>query len=103
MAVQNRILFWFWTPLRNIMFSVYLLQSQKNKSQVYLGYTSLKVEKRLVVHNNGFVRSTRPYKPWKIIFCEIFINKDDAKRREKYLKTTQGKKGLKLILRNTLK
>jgi len=34
--------------------------------------------------------------------CEYFFSKKDAERREMYLKTTAGRKGLKLILRETL-
>lgn len=29
-------------------------------------------------------------RPWELIYYEVCLHKDDAKRREKYLKTSQG-------------
>lgn len=39
----------------------------------------------------------------RLHYCEYFFSREDAERREGYLKTTPGRKGLKLILRETLK
>jgi putative endonuclease len=84
------------------MFFVYILQSLKNKNQIYIGYTeNLKV--RLSKHNKGLVKSTKPYLPWELIFYEAYKSKKDAKRREKYFKTTKGRKAFKLMLRYSLK
>ncbi|MDZ7611325.1 MAG: GIY-YIG nuclease family protein [Candidatus Moranbacteria bacterium] len=83
------------------MYYVYYLQSKQKKNQFYVGYTT-DLKSRLEKHNNGVVSSTKPYLPWKIVFYEAFINKADAKRREKYLKTTKGRKALKLMLREFL-
>jgi putative endonuclease len=84
------------------MFYVYLLKSLKYKYQMYVGYTdNLKV--RFNKHNKGLVKSTKPYLPWELIFYEAYKSKIDAKRREKYLKTTKVRKALKLMLRNSLK
>jgi len=83
------------------MYYVYCLRSINYVNQFYIGYTEdLRI--RFKRHNEGLVRSTKPYRPWKLIFYEAFESKKDAKRREKYLKTTKGRKGLKLILRDTL-
>ncbi len=46
--------------------------------------------------------ATAPRRPFRLIYCEYFFSKEDAERREGYLKTTAGRKGLKLILRKTL-
>ena len=78
------------------MFYVYVLESLKNKN-LYFGYTE-DLKKRLKEHNSGRNFSTRPHIPWSIIYYEACLEKDDATRREKYLKTTQGKKMLKLRL-----
>ena len=78
------------------MFYVYALESLKNK-KLYFGYTE-DLKKRLKEHNSGETFSTKPYIPWKVIYYEACIKKEDAIRREKYLKTTQGKKMLKLRL-----
>lgn len=82
------------------MFYVYVLQNSVNQ-HLYVGFTE-NVDRRLASHNLGDVISTKAYRPWKRIFYECYINKMDALRREKYLKTTAGKHGLKLMLRETL-
>jgi len=80
------------------MFYIYLLQSVKNNS-LYSGYSS-DLRKRLKEHNQGSNFSIKAYKPWKVIYYEACILKSDAKRREKYLKTTQGVRMLKLRLKD---
>jgi putative endonuclease len=84
------------------MFYVYVLVSKRKRGQIYVGYTTDLTE-RFRKHNQGIVSSTRPYKPWKLIFYEAYLSELDAKRREKYFKTTKGRKALRLILRDTLK
>ncbi|MDO8522980.1 MAG: GIY-YIG nuclease family protein [bacterium] len=72
---------------------VYLLESIENDN-LYIGYTTDLV-KRLREHNNGLNTSTKPYRPWRVIYYEACLNEDDAKRREKYLKTNQGARLIK--------
>ncbi len=79
------------------MFYNYVLQSKKNKS-LYVGYTT-DLRKRLKEHNQGLNRSTKPYRPWKLIYYEACLNEKDAKRRENYLKTSQGQRLLKRRLK----
>ncbi|MDO8594835.1 MAG: GIY-YIG nuclease family protein [bacterium] len=45
-------------------------------------------EKRLQRHNKGDVRSTKAYRPWKIICTEKFKNRSEATKRESFLKRT---------------
>lgn len=52
--------------LESIMFYVYYLRS-KNYNQNYIGYTE-DLKLRLKRHNNGLVQSTKPYRPWELIF-----------------------------------
>ena len=82
------------------MFFVYVLQSTQDK-QLYVGYTT-DLKQRLATHNKGSVTSTKSQRPWELLFAEIYINQQDALRREKYFKTTQGKGALKHMLRETL-
>jgi putative endonuclease len=70
------------------MFYTYVLQSLKN-NELYTGYTA-DLKKRLQEHNQGKNLSTKRYMPWKIIYYEACIDEGDAKRREGYLKKTQG-------------
>ena len=79
------------------MFFVYVIQSLESK-KLYIGLTS-DLNKRLKEHNQGLNFSTKPYKPWKLIYCEVCLNELDAKRREKYFKKTQGKRLLKRRLK----
>ena len=81
-------------------YSVYVLQSEKDLL-LYHGFTT-NIEQRLKDHNAGRTISTSKRLPLRLIFCEFFLSKRDAMRREKYFKTTQGKRMLKLMLRNTL-
>ena len=56
----------------------------------YIGYTN-DVNSRLIKHNNGEVKSTAHRRPFVLIYYEACLNKQDAMRREKYLKTYQGR------------
>jgi len=80
-----------------MFYYVYVLQSMK-KGNLYIGYTT-ELKKRLEEHNRGTVFSTKPYKPWNLIHFEGYRNNEDAQRREKYLKTSQGARLLKRMLK----
>ncbi|KKQ73655.1 MAG: hypothetical protein US96_C0057G0008, partial [Candidatus Woesebacteria bacterium GW2011_GWB1_38_5b] len=80
---------------------VYVLLSLKD-DKLYIGSTS-NLKQRLTDHFHGNSKSTAPRRPFKLVFCEYFVSKKDALRREKYFKTTVGKRSLKLILRESLK
>ncbi|MBU4348543.1 GIY-YIG nuclease family protein [Patescibacteria group bacterium] len=83
------------------MYCVYLLQSLKNKS-LYIGCTS-DLKKRLLIHNQGKSIYTKKHMPWKLIYCEAYISKQDAFSREKALKLhKQGLYRLKERLHYTL-
>lgn len=80
-----------------MFYYVYILESEKNR-RLYIGYTH-DLRKRLLEHNRGLNFSTKPYVPWHIIHYEAYLNEKDAKRREKYLKTSQGSRLLKRMLK----
>ena len=82
------------------MYYGYILNSLKD-NKLYTGYTT-DLRKRFQEHNNGYVASTKPRRPFKLIFYEAYISKKDAKRREKYLKTDKGKSTLRMMLSDTL-
>jgi len=75
------------------MWYVYLLKSKKN-GHWYIGSTK-DLRKRISTHNQGKNRSTKSGLPWKVIYCEIGLNKEDARAREKYLKSGMGRRYLK--------
>ena len=72
------------------MFYVYCLQSEKF-DELYFGYTN-DLKRRFKEHNQKLNFSTKRYAPWKIIYYEACLNENDAKRREKYLKTSTGRR-----------
>ena len=81
-------------------YCVYVLQSERDLL-LYHGFTT-NIEKRIADHNAGKTISTAKRRPLKLVFCEFYLSKKDAMRREGYLKTSQGKRMLKLILKDTL-
>jgi putative endonuclease len=81
------------------MFYVYLLLL--NNKQLYTGYTD-DLRRRIAEHKAGKVKFTSQRLPIKLIHCEAYILKSDAKRREKFLKTTEGKRLLKLQIKDLL-
>jgi len=75
---------------------VYVLISEVD-NMYYTGYTA-DLRNRLILHNEGKVESTRKRRPLKLIYFEGCLNQQDATRREKYLKSGNGK----IYLRNRL-
>ncbi|MEZ4156810.1 MAG: GIY-YIG nuclease family protein [Candidatus Paceibacterota bacterium] len=75
------------------MFTVYVLKSLKNGKR-YVGYTSKQASVRLQEHNSGSNKFTRENKPFKLILEEKYGDKKEAMKREKFLKSGQGRKFL---------
>lgn len=84
------------------MYYVYILQSLKTNNWKYKGVTS-DLEKRVSEHNAGKNFSTAPHRPFKLIYYEAYLLKSDAMAREKYLKTSMGKRVIKKQLANYFK
>lgn len=80
---------------------VYVLQSLRSKS-LYIGYSS-DLKTRIKSHNDGKNKATKPFIPYKLIFYEAFLNKQDAKNREIYLKGGYGRKTLMTMLKEYFK
>lgn len=81
----------------SVFFYIYVLESVKDNKR-YTGYTN-NLKRRIEEHKKGLNFSTKFRRPFKLIYFEGCTNELDAKRREKYLKTTQGRRflGLRLI------
>lgn len=75
------------------MFTVYVLKSEKN-SKRYVGYTGKEVHDRLREHNTGSNKYTRQNSPFVVMYTEQYEEKIDATRRERFLKSGQGRKFL---------
>ncbi|MBI2062676.1 MAG: GIY-YIG nuclease family protein [Candidatus Yanofskybacteria bacterium] len=81
-------------------FYVYTLLSLKD-NKLYAGFTT-NLKNRLQQHARGEVKSTRDRRPLKLIHYEYFINEQDAKAREVFLKSGFGRNQLKQALKRTL-
>ena len=79
---------------------VYVLRSLSDK-MFYVGFTK-DLRKRLSLHNGGLIRSTKRRAPFELVYCEGCLDQADATRREKYLKSSWGKRYIKNRLRSYL-
>ncbi len=80
------------------MFYVYVLYSQKF-DRIYIGQTG-DITRRLQIHNEGFVQSTKAYKPWKIIYHEKYPTRAQATNRERELKSHKGRDFIRKTVSN---
>ena len=75
------------------MFTVYVLQSASNGKH-YIGQTE-DLGRRLLEHQSGLAKYTRNRGPWSLIYQEKCANRTEAMRRERYLKSGQGREWLR--------
>ena len=78
------------------MFTVYALFSEKH-NKIYVGMTS-NLEKRVFAHNNLPKGWTASFRPWILIYTEEFPTKKDAVKREKELKSHQGRNFIRNLI-----
>ena len=65
---------------------VYIIaNSKRSKVTTYVGYTN-NLKRRLSLHNSGKGAKFTRGRQWKIIYSEKFITKNEAIRREYYIK-----------------
>ena len=76
----------------------YILESETDGNW-YTGYTE-NLRTRFEQHNAGEVTSTKHRRPFQLIYFEGCLSKQDAIRREKYLKTHYGKMFIKKRLKS---
>ena len=73
------------------MYTVYLLYSF-DYDKIYIGYTSILIE-RFKSHNQlGKKGWTIKYRPWVVVYTEVFDSKSQARKREKQLKSGAGRR-----------
>jgi putative endonuclease len=80
-----------------MQFTVYVLHSV-SFDKIYIGYTS-DLESRLRSHNELATKGwTMKFRPWNVVHSETFESKILALKREKELKSYQGR----LFIRNVI-
>ncbi len=81
-------------PDKTLMnYYIYVLKSDKN-NDIYIGSTA-NLEKRIILHNQGKVKSTKAYRPWKLLEYYERNSRSEAMKYEKFLKNHQQKELLK--------
>jgi len=80
------------------MYYVYILISLKDRN-LYTGSTN-DLRRRLEEHNSGQVFATKTRRPFNLIYYEACVIEKDARLRERYLKTSWGKRYIKSRLKS---
>lgn len=78
------------------MFVTYILYSESG-DRYYIGHSE-NLEMRLSYHNEGRVKSTRGYRPWKVVYFEEFSTKLEANRRELEIKKKKSRKYIEFLI-----
>ncbi len=73
------------------MYFVYFIKSERN-GKTYVGFTEKLPEERLNEHNQGGEAFTRNNKPFRLLYYESYICKEDALSREEFYKSGFGRK-----------
>jgi putative endonuclease len=76
-----------------MVYYVYALVSEKF-NRIYVGLTK-NLDLRIKEHNSGRTKTTKHFKPWKLLYVEEINALSDARYREKQLKSGYGKEFLK--------
>ena len=77
------------------MYYVYAISSS-SRTYIYVGLTINK-NRRIDEHQKGYNKTTRAYRPFKVILVEKYKTRQEARKREMYLKSGAGKEFLKKI------
>ena len=72
-----------------VNYYIYVLKSDRN-DDIYIGSTA-NLKKRIILHNQGKVKSTKAYHPWKLLEYYERSSRSEAMKYEKFLKTGQQK------------
>ena len=75
------------------MFYAYVIKSTV-KDYLYKGHCE-NLAKRLLEHNSRMTISIKPFIPFEIIYFEEFEHREEAIKKEKYFKTSAGRRFLK--------
>jgi len=79
------------------MYYIYVIQSLTHNTR-YVGSTK-NITDRIREHNIGKCRYTSSRSPWRLIYKEKYPTRGEAMKREKFLKSGQGRKFLDNLLK----
>ena len=78
------------------MFTTYILYSSF-ANRYYVGSCE-DIVIRLERHNRGGVPSTKPYKPWQLVYSESFATRAESVYREKEIKSKKSRKFIERLV-----
>ena len=78
------------------MYYIYAIRSV-NRNYLYVGITD-NLERRFNQHQAGYNRTTKPYRPFVLIYSEIVPDRIQARIREKHFKSSAGRVELKQMI-----
>ncbi len=83
-------------------FYAYVLYSE-DFERLYIGQTN-NIMDRIKRHNSGYEDVTKPYRPWKVVYCDICESRENAVQRENFgsLAKIEGKKGIVIFTLQSL-
>ena len=79
------------------MFYLYILKSE-TRGSYYIGHTA-NIPERLFYHNQGWSKSTKSGRPWKVVYQEAYPTNSEAQRREVALKREKSSKYIERLIR----
>ena len=77
------------------MYKLYFLINEA-RNKTYIGFTD-NVDERITTHRYGKVKTTKDFGNFVFTTLEEVKSVEDARRREKYWKSSAGRKKLKII------
>jgi len=83
-----------------IFYYVYILRSLKD-GKFYIGFTK-DLRRRFKEHNSKMSTSTKSRVPFTLVYYEAYLHSEDAKEREKFLKSGWGRNYIKKSLKHYL-
>ncbi|MFH0829420.1 MAG: GIY-YIG nuclease family protein [Candidatus Kerfeldbacteria bacterium] len=79
------------------MFFFYILKSRTNGT--YYKGSCKDVQKRLLLHNLGLVKSTKSGIPWALVHDESFHTLSEARKREKQIKFWKSREAIERLIK----
>ena len=75
------------------MYKIYWLINEE-KTKTYVGFSN-RLNKRLLEHKSKKIKTTKKFGNFKVYLLEEINTLEDARRRERYWKSSAGRKKLK--------
>ena len=70
--------------------------SSLTQNYIYIGITD-NLDRRINQHQSGYNRTTKPYRPFKLIYFEETTDRFQAREMEKYFKSSAGRAELRQL------